>query len=278
MQIAALRTFVMVAAAGGFHAASNRLSVSQATVSARIKVLEDQLGARLLERGRRGAGLTDAGRSFLPFAERIVRSWEQAVGAVGDRGAARRTLNIGTQLSVWSLLLIEWAYWIEENMPDVVQALEFDYFADMTAAVAQGTLDVVITDIGRGDASLTATPVFNERMVLVSSQPGRAGDADLPGLIGLDWGRDFNVQFAQAGLNLPPRKIAFGSGEFALRYMMVSGGTGYFPLRQVVRPLRRGRLFRVEGAPEITIPTYALYRRDAQNRALIEQAIEGFLL
>jgi DNA-binding transcriptional LysR family regulator len=277
MQMAALRTFVMVAQAGGFHAASERLHVTQATVSARIKTLEARLGERLFDRGRRGATLTEPGRLLLPYAERIVRAWEQAEGVVAERGAEAVLLRLGTQLSVWSPLLIDWALWIEREIPGIALALDFDYFSDMTDAVQAGTLDVVITDAAREEADLAARPLFQERIVLVSSRPGRLGAPELPGTVALDWGLDYRIQYEQAGIDLPPRKIAFTSGEFGMRYLLAAGGTGYFPLRQVERHIRRGTLHRVDDAPEITVPTYAVYRTDAHHRRLIERTIEGVM-
>ena len=74
MHITTLRTFIAVSKTGGFHSAAERLNITQAAVSARIKTLEDQLGRSVFDRGRNGAALTTAGREFLPYAESITRT------------------------------------------------------------------------------------------------------------------------------------------------------------------------------------------------------------
>ncbi len=51
MHITNLRTFVAISHSGGFHSAAERLNVTQATVSTRIKALEDQLGQKVFDRG-----------------------------------------------------------------------------------------------------------------------------------------------------------------------------------------------------------------------------------
>ena len=54
MDITLARTFLMVAETGSFIEAARRMNVTQSTVSARIKVLEGQLGRPLFERSKIG--------------------------------------------------------------------------------------------------------------------------------------------------------------------------------------------------------------------------------
>lgn len=68
MNLRHLETFVAVAEEASFSRAAERLHVVQSAVSAGIRTLERDLGSALLERGPRGARLTDAGRALLPEA------------------------------------------------------------------------------------------------------------------------------------------------------------------------------------------------------------------
>ena len=61
MDLAAVRTFVAVAAAGQFQEAAVDLSITQQAVSKRIAALEKELGVRLFTRTPRGARLTAEG-------------------------------------------------------------------------------------------------------------------------------------------------------------------------------------------------------------------------
>ena len=63
-----LRAFVMVAEAGSFSLASQRLHLSPSAVSLLIRELEGVLDFRLLERTTRHVVLTPAGREFIPSA------------------------------------------------------------------------------------------------------------------------------------------------------------------------------------------------------------------
>ena len=77
MDIDQTRTFLAITAHGSFLAAARQLHLTQSTVSARIRRLEDELGTRLLVRNRAGASLTRAGRRFLGYAKRLVLTADQ---------------------------------------------------------------------------------------------------------------------------------------------------------------------------------------------------------
>src|SRR5262245_66354900 len=97
MDIALARTFLMVAETGSFIDAARKMNVTQSTVSARIKVLEEQFGRSLFERSRNGATLTAAGEQFKKHALALVRIWQHAKIEVGLSGQRRDHLAMGTQ-------------------------------------------------------------------------------------------------------------------------------------------------------------------------------------
>lgn len=77
-----------------FYRAANALGVSQSSVSARIKALEEGLGILLFERNTRGVRLTDAGREFVERVAAGIDQLDQAVriaglAASGDCGRLR---------------------------------------------------------------------------------------------------------------------------------------------------------------------------------------------
>src|SRR6184192_556449 len=87
MELQQLRYFISVAESRKFTTAARHLHVAQPSVSKQVRKLETELGAILLERGRAGVALTDAGAIFLPWARRVL-------GGRGSRdaraGTARR--------------------------------------------------------------------------------------------------------------------------------------------------------------------------------------------
>src|SRR4051812_20995414 len=82
--------FVAVAEERSFPRAAARLHVVQSGVSAVIKAMERELGARLLERTSKRVELTDAGEALLPRARAALDAVRDARDAVDDvRGGLR---------------------------------------------------------------------------------------------------------------------------------------------------------------------------------------------
>ena len=81
MDIDALKTFVEVNRTRHFGQAAKNLYVTQSTVSARIRMLENRVGVPLFVRERNNIQLTAAGLKLLRYAENILTSWLKYVPA-----------------------------------------------------------------------------------------------------------------------------------------------------------------------------------------------------
>ena len=80
VELRQLAVFVAVAEEGSFTRAADRLHVVQSAVSAGVRNLERELGARLFDRSTHKVALSDAGRALLPEA----RATLEAAGAARD--------------------------------------------------------------------------------------------------------------------------------------------------------------------------------------------------
>jgi DNA-binding transcriptional LysR family regulator len=76
--------FIEVARQGSVSRAAETLFVTQPTLTARLHSLERDMGSRLFVRTRHGMRLTDAGRAFLPYAERAVRALRDGRHAIDE--------------------------------------------------------------------------------------------------------------------------------------------------------------------------------------------------
>jgi DNA-binding transcriptional LysR family regulator len=78
MELRQLQYLRIIARVSGFRRAADELDMSQATLSEQIKLLEQELGVRLFERGSRNLTLTEAGKTLLTRADRILEEVKAA--------------------------------------------------------------------------------------------------------------------------------------------------------------------------------------------------------
>lgn len=87
-----LRYFWMVARKGGVRRAAEALGVSQPSISAQLKMLEESLGEKLFRRSGRSLVLTRAGQTALRYANDIFSAGRELVNAVKQRPGERALL------------------------------------------------------------------------------------------------------------------------------------------------------------------------------------------
>jgi LysR family transcriptional regulator, low CO2-responsive transcriptional regulator len=92
-----IEAFIYVVHFNSIHKAADILFLSQPTVTARIKTLERELEVELFIRQGRGLILTDKGKEFLPFAEQMIRTFQQAKKQL-NKGSSYEEITIGANI------------------------------------------------------------------------------------------------------------------------------------------------------------------------------------
>ena len=144
MDIDLVRTFLEIVSTHSFIRAAERLNVSQTTVSARVKTLEERLGRTLFIRNKSGASLTPAGEQFLRYAPTFVQLWERARHQVAVPEGHRAVLAIGGELALWHPLMLDWLLWMRKNAADVALRVQVGVPEGLASQVAEGVLDVAV--------------------------------------------------------------------------------------------------------------------------------------
>ena len=90
MELRQLESFRAVLREGSFTAAAKKLHMTQPAVSLHIKALEEELGARLLDRDGRGVRLTEAGAVLLEAADAALASLQEGARRIREIQAPER--------------------------------------------------------------------------------------------------------------------------------------------------------------------------------------------
>lgn len=246
-----------IVSTGSFIKAADRLHVAQTTVSARVRLLEQQLGRPLFVRNKAGATLTPAGEQFLRFAPTFVQLWQRARQQVAVPEGHRAVLTVGSEISLWQPLLLEWVREMRRSHPDIALRVHVDVPQDLITHVASGLVDVAIMYAPQHRPGLEIDLLMEEELVLVTTD-SKAYRAGGPHYVYVEWGPDFSLHHAISFPDSVPSLVA-NLGPLALNYILLEGGSGYFRMNTVQPYLKSGQLQLVSGAPHFSFPVYVLH-------------------
>jgi DNA-binding transcriptional LysR family regulator len=266
MDIEQVRTFLAVAAHGSFQEAANRVHVTQSTVSARIQGLEQYLNARLFVRNRSGATLTAAGRRFLRHAKTLVLTLEQARHDVGLPSRFRASITVGARIALWDGLLPRWAGRLREQAPDISLSSEIGFEEDLMRRMIEGTLDLALMYTPRHSSGLQIEHLFDETLVLVTSDPQRTQLDD--SYVYVNWGPTFYAQHQKAYPDLERPAQMANIGWLGLQLILANGGTCFVPERVAAPYLQAGTLYLAPRSPRFLLPAYVVYPLESESPVL----------
>lgn len=272
MDISLLRTFLEISRTRHFGHAAENLCVTQSAVSARIKLMEEQLDIALFDRERNNIRLTEAGRRFVPYAEAIIESWNRARQDVMLASTGQSLLAIGSTYSIWDIFLEEWLIDIHRRLPEVSLRTEACSQDSIIRMLLDKALDLGFLFEPPQISKLEVVEVGAIELVMVSS----IADLDAqeavqrPDYILVDWGTAFAIEHARLYQDIPRPHLSMGAGKTALAFLCGSGGSAYLATGVVQALLESGQLHRVGNAPAIPRSYYMVYHRQNDKRQLIE--------
>jgi len=142
-----LRYFWEVARHGSLRVAAEKLSVSQPTISAQVKALEDSLDRQLFSRSGRGLRLTEAGRMVMDYAGEIFGLGGRLVDVLnGAHSRQPVRLNLGITDSFAKLFAWNMVRPALKQHPGLFVACSEGKAAELLGQMVTGRLDVVLSD------------------------------------------------------------------------------------------------------------------------------------
>jgi len=162
-----MAVFARVVDAQSFSEAARRIGVSKSTVSKQIRRLEDQLGARLLDRTTRTMRLTEVGTVFYEHCARMLAEAEAAEHAVGNlESAPRGRLRITAPMTLGRIFVAPAASDFARQWPDLEVDLDL---SDRIVDLVEDGYDLAVR-VGRlAPSSLVARRLAPTRTIVCAS-------------------------------------------------------------------------------------------------------------
>ncbi|WP_269582553.1 LysR substrate-binding domain-containing protein [Roseibium sp. Sym1] len=282
-----LEYFVALADTCHFGRAAAACNVSQPTLSSQFKLLEDQLGCTLLERGAGGISLTASGERLLPLARRALEELDEIVTAAqAGRANLGGLIRLGVSPTFGPYFMPYLLPILKQSFPELELYIREDRPNLLEEGLAAGSLDCILTpDIMPSDF-LTAKILCHESVALaVPRSHPLAGLESVPlallrgeKLLALSQGFRLHddVQALARAAGADFRQDYEGTSLDALRQMASIGmGLALFPAAYVASEFRKEPdllLKKVDGLPMRRL-MYLVWRRGSSRNAHFEKLL-----
>jgi aminoethylphosphonate catabolism LysR family transcriptional regulator len=164
MSLAGLRAFHLVAQAGGFTKAARAGGVSQPTLSAQVRSLEEAHGIRLFDRRGRSVPLTPLGQNLHSITARLFAAEEDANALlVGARNLARGHLRVAADSAAHVMPLLAK---LKQRHPGLTFSLTVGNSSDVLRQVLDHAADVAVTAKQVSDPRVHSLRLRPDRLVL----------------------------------------------------------------------------------------------------------------
>ena len=274
MNLTSLHTFLTILEVGSLVRAAERLNVTQSTVTARLKVLESDLGELLVTRSKTGALPTSAGLRLKRYAETMGELWRQARAEVAQPGNIHTVCNIGCHPDLWHGLGEKLFDCIRMHQSDVALSVWQSGQTELSTWLNNGLTDVSLGYVPSARAEHSSQALPHDRLVLVSTDPQAPIRFD-PGYVFVESGDSFGRWHAATYADADVARIAFGSADLGLRHILAHGGTAYLPQRIAQPSIEVGRLHLIADAPAFERPAFLVLNSNAtRSWPWLDQAIQ----
>ena len=244
-----LETFLEVAKLSSFSRAAERRFRTQPAISAQIRQLEEEVGAKLLDRSGGKVAITAAGKVFQKYAEDTLEQRRVVLIALAEmhripRGEIVVAANEGTCLHILPEVFADF----KRQYPSVAVSVKRLEHNKILEAIIENSCDFGVISMPVPDKRLTVVPIHRDELVLITPpdhplaglrKAGIAEIAEYPLLLPkLGRTRDaLEAIFHERRLK-PTVSMELDSSELLKRFVAVGVGVGFIARSNVVEDLQ----------------------------------------
>jgi DNA-binding transcriptional LysR family regulator len=164
-----LQIFKTVAELNSFSRAAEMLHLAQPTVSQQVQALEEQVGARLLDRTNKSVSLTPAGRVMYAHALDLLRGFAEARRAcVEAAGVIAGPLSIGASLTIGQYVLPRAVTALLQHHPGIQLNLAIHNTEQIAHLMLSGRLDIGLVEGPVDSSDLVEETLLEDELVWIA--------------------------------------------------------------------------------------------------------------
>lgn len=169
MELRQLKYFIKAAELQNFTDAAGLSFITQSTLSQQIKQLEDELGILLFDRLGKRVRLTEAGRLFLPFAQKTAKDAEDGRNILKDlMNLETGTLSIGVTYGLMHVLTKALEDFSNER-PGIRLQINFGTTSELLISLEQGKIDMVLSFLpAQPNSAFITEKLFSSSLALIA--------------------------------------------------------------------------------------------------------------
>jgi DNA-binding transcriptional LysR family regulator len=258
-----------------FSRASKELGVSQPTVTTRIKTLEEELGEILVLRTGQKAILTPAGESFLSFAERALKVYQNGLDRLYSK---EKTIAIAAASIVNTYTLPPILKEFSKTYPDIKLRFLTGSTPTIIQMIKDEVADIGLINGGLLDKEVKCHRLYSEELYLVL--PSRHALANKRDITFKDIETENLLIFRRNTATFRLIEESFGrlgvkpnitmelGHAMSIKQMILAGvGIGFLPENVVKEEMKAGIVMavRVENSPVIRDVSVVLKKRTLSN-------------
>lgn len=168
MDLKQLRALVTVAETGNVTKASALLNIVQPAVSRQLRLLEEDMGTPLFERGRHGMELTESGKTMVEYARRILNEVARAKAEIRPtQGTVSGIVTVGLLASTCDLLSSVLVNSVAEKFPEIRVRVTVGYSGHLLDWLEKGDVDFALLYDQKQPTGLQVKPVVEEGLWVI---------------------------------------------------------------------------------------------------------------
>ena len=140
-----LRIIKAIASENSFTRAAEILFISQPSLSKQVKLLENRLGILLINRESNKISLTEAGKLFLQYSERVLALCEESCRALNDlKNGDRGSLTVGASQTIGTYLMPRVLALFAQHYPQINLKVQVDSTRFIAKNVVNRDIDIAV--------------------------------------------------------------------------------------------------------------------------------------